>query len=80
MAGIRPRARPRQRSVNFRRLWWVLTREAALRILDPTVDHNDRSHHLRLELRRRDTTRVRTVAGIVLALHPERQTWPPTPP
>jgi hypothetical protein len=78
MAGVRARFRPRKRSVNFRRLWWVLTREAALRILDPSIPHDERSCALRLHLRERDTTRVRIVAGIVLALHPERRWWPPT--
>jgi hypothetical protein len=29
----RPRGRPRVRSVNLRAFWWVLQREAALRIL-----------------------------------------------
>lgn len=30
-----PRSRPRARSVNFRALWWVVTREAVAEVLWP---------------------------------------------
>jgi hypothetical protein len=80
MAGVRARRRPRRQSVNFRRLWWVLTRQAALCILCPDAGEFALRYALRRELARRDTARVRTVAGIVLALYPERQMWPPPRP
>jgi len=37
MSGIRARARPRVRSVSFKRLGWVLEREAALCVIFPDI-------------------------------------------
>jgi hypothetical protein len=77
MAGVRARSYPRQRSVNFRRLWWIMVREAALHIIAPDAPPWPKDCEYRVQLYRRETHRVRTVAGIVLALYPERRTWPP---
>jgi hypothetical protein len=79
MAGVRPRRRPRKRSVNFRRLRWVLTREAAFRILRPLGDPYRGAAPLRRQLAQRDTHAVSVLAGVVLALHPDRRIWPPVP-
>jgi hypothetical protein len=77
MAGVRARAYPRQRSVNFRRLWWVALREAALHVIAPDAGSWPRDAEYRVQLYRRESHRVRTVAGILLALYPERRHWPP---
>jgi len=77
MAGVRARSRPRRRSVNFRRLWWVLVREAALRIFAPDVESFEYQLPLRSLLCRHQNGRVVHAAGLVLALHPERAGWPP---
>jgi hypothetical protein len=77
VSGIRARTRPRKRSVNFRRFKWVLLREAALRILAPDLYADGAPTLLRTQLANRDTYRVSVLAGVVLALHPERRVWPP---
>lgn len=79
MAGVGLRRRPRIRSVNFRRLRYVLVREAALRILAPSPASFRHEVMLRSQLCRRQLGNVLTVAGMVLALHPERRTWPGLP-
>jgi hypothetical protein len=79
VSGIRARRRPRKKSVNFRRLRWVLVREAAVRIIAPDLAGDGMPHLLRFQLTRRDTYAVAKLAGVVLALHPERQVWPLVP-
>jgi hypothetical protein len=79
VSGIRARRRPRKKSANFRRLRWVLVREAALRILVPDFAGEVGWRGLRAQLVTRDTYAVSKLAGVVLALHPERQMWPPVP-
>jgi hypothetical protein len=76
---IRRRLRPRAGSFTFRRLWWVLVREAALRVLFPAPP--DRSHetYWRAHLLRQRTDRIRVAAEQALRLEPARRFWPPRP-
>lgn len=63
----RPRRRPRVRSVNFRTLWWLLKREAALCIMQPARARFPNTV-IRQQLAGADTFRLRGwVAGYLLA-------------
>jgi hypothetical protein len=77
MPSMRARQRPRKRSVNFRRLWWVVTREAALRILCPDLLPESYNVEVRRQLCTTRLDRIRAVTGVLLAMHPERRVWPP---
>lgn len=77
MAGIRARSRPRIRSANFRRLRYVLVREAAFRIFFPTGAVSPQASHFKRVMLRAANQRIIDTAARVLALWPERRVWPP---
>ena len=77
MAGIRARRRPRVRSVNFRRLKYVLVREAALAIMFPYGPVQLCARRERGLLLRFGEGRILAAARATLELHPERRYWPP---
>jgi len=78
MAGIRARRRPRVRSVNFRRLRWVLVREAAFRIFFPHGSTHGNVRAYRHPFAVTDTDKVIRHAELLLVMHPERRMWPPS--
>lgn len=73
----RPRLRPRKRSVNFRPLWWVVTREAALHVLFPEWWADEPESAPRRWLARTDTYTIRRGASALLRRHLGPQFWPP---
>jgi len=79
MAGVRARRRPRRTSVNFRRLYWVLLREAALRVLAPELVDAPHWPELRHLLARQRSHHVLHVARLLLYHRPERRAWPGPP-
>lgn len=72
----RPRRRPRIGSVNFRTLWWVLTREAVLRIAYPLSLGAPTERQARQACSGNDTQRVAQFGREIIKLKPERQWWP----
>jgi hypothetical protein len=80
MAGIKARSRPRVRSVNFRRVWWWVLREAAVRIWFPYASDPYSSRALRRRLCGAQRSTILAISARWLALHPERRTWPPQSP
>lgn len=78
MAGIRARSRPRIRSANFRRLYFVLVREAAFRILLPHGSVPSTERALRRLLLVSSRGRILSAGVRQLELYPERRTWPPS--
>lgn len=75
MAGLRRRRRPRVESVNYRRLWWVLTREAALRICHGSSLGTPSERHARLYCSSPDTAALVGIVGLLLIARPERRWW-----
>jgi hypothetical protein len=73
MAGVRPRNRPRKRSVNFRRVWRVVLREAALNIVLQRGQWYSTCAELRAHLWRLDNYEVRALATRALTLEPGRR-------
>jgi len=72
----RRRSRPRVDSVNFRTLWWVLTREAVFAVhrLDFGPDAN--LGFLRNYLAVRPTSKVRSLGEFLISHYPERRCLP----
>jgi hypothetical protein len=73
MAGVRPRNRPRKRSVNFRRVWRVVLREAALQIVLQRGPLHWTCGEIRAHLWRLDNYEVRALAARALAFDPRRR-------
>ncbi len=78
MAGIRARSRPRVRSANFRRVRYVLIREAAFRVFFPEGASTPQAAYFRRVMLRSANQRIIDAAERVLALWPERRSWPPS--
>jgi hypothetical protein len=74
---IARRRSPRIGSLTFRRLWWVLVRETALRVLYPWVAESSRDVHQRAFLSRSRTDHIRLAVERALASAPERALFPP---
>jgi hypothetical protein len=72
----RRRQRPRDRSVNFRSLWWVVLREAALRIAYPASLGAASEPQARVACTVKRSALVREVCGAIIAARPERRYWP----
>jgi hypothetical protein len=69
----RPRKRPRKNSVNFDALWWVLVREAALRVLRPNVSGSTLDRLFRSELCSVPTDALRVRVRQRLNFNPDRR-------
>lgn len=72
-----PRRRPRVESVSFRGFFWVLVREAAVRIIHPSSMGTPAERAARLAVNSGSTFQIRSTAVACLAYHPERETWVP---
>lgn len=76
----RRRRRARDRSACFRSLWWLLTREATARIVEPRVGtvpaSTEYGRRLRAIFAQEDTYQLRRRALRCLAREPERREWP----
>lgn len=72
----RARKRPRVHSVNFRVLWWVLLREAALRVIYPSSVGAASEGQARRLCSSKDSRAVRGIAESMLRFKPERQQFP----
>jgi hypothetical protein len=68
----RPRSRPRVDSLSFRVFGWVVLREAALRVIYPSAVGSISEPAARRTLAASDTSEVRDVTRVALAVHPER--------
>lgn len=73
----RRRARPRRVSVNFRTFFWVLQREAVLRIVYPASMQTHTERAARAAVANGSTFQALAVARRMLAANPARQTWAP---
>jgi hypothetical protein len=71
----RARLRPRRKSVNFRSLWWVVVREASLRVLFPSQIGSTAEHNARATCCDPDTAALNRCVGAVLEARPERRYW-----
>jgi len=82
MAGIRARRRPRRKSINFRRLGWVLEREAALAILWPHYigTPNEKAAREEVSTARPDALHrgTRLVLAKLVTVGPPRNPLPPS--
>lgn len=72
----RPRRRPRDRSVNFRTLWWVLLREAAVRVCYRRSMGTGAEHQARLACSGRESAVIRKITEGILRERPERRYFP----
>lgn len=79
MAGIARRRRPRVRSVNFRRLRWLLIREAALMILRNCDGLQFSEHTVRAILAAEDQARIERNIRRILTKSPARAYCPGPP-
>lgn len=66
--------------MTFRRLRYVLTREAALRILWPGLAETSGDVHQRMFLNRCPTEQIAATAERIMRDMAERREWPYTPP
>jgi hypothetical protein len=71
----RPRKRPRKLSVNFRTLWWLLVREAFVRVYYRTESSRCYQHQLDA-VRSSETHRLIGRASQILRYQPERRYYP----
>ena len=79
----RRRRRPRDRSVSFRSLWWLVTREAALRVLpffsatsaEAVAGLTPFARRVRAIFVKLDTYQLRRRALRRLEREPERRIW-----
>ncbi|MGH7730834.1 MAG: hypothetical protein ACRENJ_06220 [Candidatus Eiseniibacteriota bacterium] len=76
MSGVARRARPRRRSVNLRRLRWVLIREAAWMVLREVQHIGLSDDELRRHLAARDTDRVEYQLTHLLMRYPYARVLP----
>jgi len=72
----RPRRRPRVQSVNFRTLWWVLLREAVLRVAYPSSIGAASEGSARNSCSSSDSARIRWLGEHILLARPERRYFP----
>jgi hypothetical protein len=72
----RPRRRPRIGSVNFKSLWWVLTREAVIRVAYPAVMNTPSEDRARATCVGHETADIRRLGEAILRARPERREWP----
>lgn len=72
----RPRRRPRVDSMNFRTFFWVLLREAALRIAYPSSLGAISERAARVECSDRSSTRIASVCTAVIKQQPHRRYFP----
>jgi len=72
-----PRRRPRVRSVNFGPLWWLLRREAALRVLYFDVMGTALEYEGRLQIAEARADKLGVAVKVALATQAHRQ-WYPT--
>ncbi len=72
----RPRKRPREKSSNFRTFWWVLAREAFLRITEIAHPNGFTELHRRQALCDRPTSWVVAVGRSFIRSNPGRRFRP----
>jgi len=72
----RPRRRPRGQSVNFRSLWWVVLREAALRVCYRSSIGTAADVQARLACSGRESARIAQIAWAIIRERPERRFFP----
>jgi hypothetical protein len=72
----RRRSRPRVHSVNFRSLWWVLLREAVLRVAYPSSMGAASEGQARQTCTSRESWKLRAVGEYLLRVRPERRFFP----
>lgn len=73
-----PRRHPRRRSFNLRTFFWVLQREAALRVLYPASMEKEQERFARLAVRKARPDHLKHLVFVTMAAH-GRQEWYPAP-
>lgn len=76
----RRRGRARVESYSFQSLFWLLTREAAIRILTPSALGASWERNSRALVAKADTTDLRSHTAAILKARPERQYYPAVAP
>jgi len=77
MSGIAARRRPRVNSWDYKRLWWVLEREAALRIVFHDIVGTALEPEAREQIVKARRDKLRVTAAIALDQHTGGLWYPP---